>query len=218
MAKSDKQTRSAPDRLHTDEVTDRQLGDNAYDQLFRTARSQNGWLDRPVSEEQLHQIWELMKWAPTSANSMPARIIFLKSAESKERLRPHLWPGNVSKTVSAPVVAIIGIDHAFFEHVPRLFPHNPAAKSWFTGEENAITAQRTAFRNGTLQGAYLMMAARAIGLDCGPMSGFDQAGVDAAFWPTTVETNFLCGLGYGDQSKLFPRHPRLDFDEACQII
>lgn len=212
MAKADRQDRSASQH------DDRELGDRACDRLFRTARSQNGWLDRPVSDVQLQRIWDLIKWGPTSANSMPARILFLRTAESKERLRPHLSPGNISKTMSAPVVAIVGTDYAFFEHLPRLFPHNPAAKSWFTGEANAAAARATAFRNGTLQGAYLIMAARAIGLDCGPMSGFDQVGVDAAFWSAGVETNFLCGLGYGDDSKLFPRHPRLDFDEACAII
>jgi 3-hydroxypropanoate dehydrogenase len=204
--------------LPDDKTVDGELGSRAYDQLFRAARSHNGWLERVVTDQQLHHVWELMKWGPTSANSMPARILFLKTQESKERLRPHLLPGNVSKTMSAPVVAIIGTDRLFFNNIPRLFPHNPAAKSWFTGEQNALSAQKTAFRNGTLQGAYLIMASRAIGLDCGPMSGFDQTGVDATFWPTHVETNFLCGLGYGDRSKLFDRHPRLDFDEACEII
>lgn len=192
------------------------LSDDALDVLFRAARSHNGWLDEPVSDEQLHQIYELMKLGPTSANSCPARILFVKSPAAKERLKPCLSEGNVEKSMTAPVVAIIGMDMEFYEKLPTLFPHTDA-RSWFVGKPEKI--QETAFRNSTLQGAWLIMAARSLGLDCGPMSGFDKAKVDAEFFPDgKVKSNFICALGHGDASKLFPRHPRLSFEEACAIL
>jgi 3-hydroxypropanoate dehydrogenase len=156
-----------------------------------------------------------MKWGPTSANTSPARIIFVKTPEAKARLLECMNPGNVEKTRSAPVTAIVGMDMAFYEQLPRLLPHADA-KSWFEGKPALI--EGTAFRNSSLQGGYLIIAARALGLDCGPMSGFDAARLDAAFWAgTTVKTNFVCNLGHGDPAKVFPRSPRLAFDEACRI-
>ena len=193
--------------------------DEGLDRLFRTARSHNGWTSAPVSDEELHRLYDLLKWGPTSANSCPARFLFVCSQEAKQRLRPHLNATNVEKTMSAPVTAIVGYDLLFHEHLWALFPHNPKAPGWFIGEENREAAQITAFRNGTLQGAYLILAARAIGLDCGPMSGFDGEGVDREFWSgTSVRTNFLCNLGHGDPSKMFARLPRLAFEQACAII
>lgn len=187
--------------------------------LFREARSQNGWTDAPVAEAELRELYEVLKWGPTSANSSPARFLFVVSDTAKARLQPHLDPSNVTKMRSAPVTAIIGYDRRFYEHLPFLFPHNAAAPGWFAGERNWEHAETTAFRNGTLQGAYLILAARALGLDCGPMSGFDRDGVDRDFWAgTSVRTNFLCALGHGDPSTLFPRHPRLPFDKACAIV
>jgi 3-hydroxypropanoate dehydrogenase len=187
--------------------------------LFRNARSQNGWQPKPVSDAQLQEIYEIMKWGPTSANSSPARILFLRTQETKERLKPALLPANVDKVMTAPVAAIVGYDTAFYEQLPRLFPHNPAARSWFAGDEKKAVAETTAFRNGTLQGAYLMIAARAVGLDCGPMSGFDNAAVDKAFFAgTTIKSNFVCGIGYGDPAKVHSRSPRLAFDEACKLL
>jgi 3-hydroxypropanoate dehydrogenase len=185
------------------------------EQLFTEARTQNGFSDVAVSDEQLRQIWDLTKWGPTSANCSPARIIFVRSAEAKAKLVPLMAPGNQDKTLAAPVTAIIGMDMAFYELLPRLFP--PAdARAWFVGNQPMIDA--TAFRNSSLQGAYFMLAARALGIDCGPMSGFDPAGVDAAFWAgTTVKTNFIVNLGHGDPSKVYPRSPRLSFDEACKV-
>lgn len=192
------------------------LDASALDQLFRTARTHNDWLPRDVSDEQLQHIYELMKFGPTSANCSPARIVFLKSAAAKERLRPALSEGNVAKTMAAPVVAIIGSDQAFYDKLPQLFPHTDA-RSWFAGNDEVIRV--TAFRNSTLQGAYFMLAARAIGLDTGPMSGFDNAKVDAEFFAgSAIKSNFLVNLGYGDASALFPRSPRLSFDEASQIL
>lgn len=193
------------------------LSSEAQDQLFREARTHNVWLQEPVSDDLLRQIYDLMKWAPTSANSSPARIVFLRTKEAKERLRPALSPLNVDKTMQAPVTAIVAYDLKFYEHLPRLFPMKPDMKNMFSG--SAELAQITAFRNGTLQGGYFILAARALGLDCGPMSGFDNAKVDAEFFPSSsVKSNFLCNLGYGDHSKLFPRSPRLDFDEACKLL
>ncbi len=193
------------------------LDDEALDTIFRKARSYNAWQDRPVGDETLHQLYELLKWGPTSANCSPARFLFLKSREAKERLRPHLMSGNVDKAMSAPVVAIIGYDTRFHEHLPQLFPHQPEAKSWFTTDP--AVALETAFRNSTLQGAYLMIAARALGLDCGPMSGFDQEGVARTFFPEgRIRPNFLCCLGYGSREGLFERLPRLRFEEACRIL
>ena len=192
------------------------LSDTALDQLFRSARTYNAWLDREVTDAQLHQLYDLLKFGPTSANSSPMRLVFVKSAEAKARLAPFLSEGNRAKTLAAPVTAIVANDHAFHDKLPQLFPHTDA-KSWFEGNQPLIDT--TAFRNATLQGAYLILAARAIGLDCGPMSGFDNAGVDAAFFAgTAIRSNFLVNLGYGDASRdLFPRSPRLSFDEACTI-
>ncbi len=193
------------------------LADAALDQLFRTARTQNAWQDKPVSEAQLHALYELMKWGPTSANCSPARIVFVKSDEAKHKLEPALSDGNRAKTMKAPVTAIIGTDFAFYEKLPYLFPHTDA-KAWFVGNQALI--ETTGFRNATLQGGYFILAARSIGLDCGPMSGFDNAKVDEAFFAgTTIKSNFLVALGYGDPDPavLFPRSPRLAFDEACRI-
>ena len=183
--------------------------------LFTDARTQNGWQDRPVSDAQLQQVYDLMKWGPTSANCSPARMIFIRKGEAQDQLLACMSPGNLEKTRNAPVTAIIGTDMAFYEKLPMLFPHADA-RSWFVGNQPLIDA--TAFRNSSLQGAYFMLAARALGLDCGPMSGFDADKLNAAFFAdTTVKVNFVCSLGYGDPAKVFPRSPRLSFDEACQI-
>jgi 3-hydroxypropanoate dehydrogenase len=191
------------------------LDDTALDTLFRAARTHNGWQRRPVSAAQLRAIYDLAKWGATSANCSPARFVFVVSEEAKEKLRPTLIAGNVDKTMAAPATVIVAYDLQFYEYLPKLFPHADA-RSWFAGNEELIRA--TAFRNGTLQGAYLMMAARALGLDCGPMSGFDNAKLDAAFFAgTQIKSNFLCNLGYGDPSKLFSRSPRFAFDEVCRI-
>ena len=192
------------------------INDEALDIIFRNARTQNKWLDKPVSNTMLMAIYDLMRWGPTSANNSPARILFLTTPEAKERLKPHLSEGNRAKTMSAPVTAIIGYDLDFPEHLPRLFPHNQDAKNWFN---DPVLRETTAFRNGTLQGAYFIIAARAVGLDCGPMSGFNNAGVDKEFFAgTNIKSNFICSLGYGDPSGIFPRSPRLTFDEACKIL
>ena len=185
--------------------------------LFSSARTHNEWLDKSVSDEQIHAIYEAMKWAPTSANSSPARIVFVKSAEQKEKLVACMSPGNADKTRKAPVTAIIGMDMAFYEKLLQLFPHAPDARSWCEGNDAVV--ESTAFRNSSLQGAYLMMAARALGLDCGPMSGFDADKINAEFFAgRSVKVNFVCNIGYGDADKLFPRSPRLAFDEACKIV
>ena len=195
------------------------IDDKALDALFRTARTANGFLDQPVTDAQLRAIFDLMKMAPTSANCQPARIVFLRTAQARERLRPALSPGNLEKTMAAPVTAIIAYDTLFHEHLPRMFPHNPAAKTWFDGDQNKAARETAAFRNGTLQGGYFILAARAVGLDCGPMSGFDSAKVDAEFFPDgRFKTNFLCNLGVGDPSKTFARSPRFEFDEVCQVL
>jgi len=192
------------------------LSDTALDQLFRTARTHNGWLDRPVPDALLSELFETMKWGPTSANCWPLRIVFVKSAAAKARLVPLMMEGNRAKTEAAPVTAILGMDLDFPETLPRRFPHTDA-KSWFVGNE-ALT-EATAFRNSSLQGAYFMLAARALGLDCGPMSGFDATAVDAEFFSgTRIRTNFICNLGYGDPAALFPRSPRPSFGEVCQIL
>ncbi|WP_317202419.1 malonic semialdehyde reductase [Janthinobacterium sp.] len=192
------------------------LNDTALDTLFYAARTHNGWLDRPVSDAQLALMFDLMKWAPTSINSSPARIVFVKSAAQREKLAACMAPGNAPKVLQAPVTAIIGMDMAFYEKLPQLAPHVDA-RSWFSG--NKALADATAFRNSSLQGAYLIMAARAIGLDCGPMSGFDEEQVNAAFFAGgTVRANFVCSLGYGDATKVRPRGPRFSFDEACKIV
>ncbi len=192
------------------------ISDEALDQLFRNARTQNKWQAKPVSPTLLHALYDLLRMGPTSANCSPARFVFVTTDAGRERLKPHLLPSNVSKVMTAPVTVIIGHDLAFYEKLPHLFPHTDA-RSWFVGNEQLI--QTTAFRNGTLQGAYLIMAARSLGLDCGPMSGFNNAGVDQEFFAnTTIKANFICGLGYGDPSGVFARSPRLAFDEACQIV
>ena len=191
------------------------IDDAALDVLFRDARTHFAWQDRPVEEAVLRAAWDLARMGPTSANSLPARIVFVASAEAKAKLKPALIPTNVDKTMAAPVTAIVAYDLAFYEKLPQLFPHTDA-RSWFVGRQELI--EKTAFRNGSLQGAYFILAARAVGLDCGPMSGFDNAAVDAAFFAgTAIRSNFLCNLGYGDGSKLFARGPRLSFDEACRI-
>ena len=189
----------------------------ALDQLFTSARTHNKWLEQDVPDSLLRELVDVMKLGPTSANCSPARIVFVKSKAAKARLSPLLSEGNRAKTMAAPVCAIIGYDLRFYEHLPKLFPHNPEARGWFAGSEEH--ARTTAFRNGSLQGAYLILAARALGLDTGPMSGFDNAGVDKEFFAgTTVQSNFLCSLGYGDASVLFPRSPRFSFDEMANII
>jgi len=189
--------------------------DVSTEQLFDQARSHNGFTNEPVPESTLRRLWDLTKWGPTSANSSPARIVFVVSPGAKERLLACMSPGNVEKTRQAPVSAVIGMDMAFYEHLPKLFPH-AEAKPWFAGKLELIAS--TAMRNSSLQGGYFILAARALGLDCGPMSGFDAAKVDAAFWAgTAVRTNFICNLGHGDPSKLYRRSPRLSFEEACRI-
>ncbi len=192
------------------------LNDAGLDLLFRDARTHNGWTDKEVSDVLLQAVFDLAKMGPTSANCSPQRIVYVKTQAGKEKLKPALMAGNVEKTMAAPVTAILGYDLEFYEQLPKLFPHTDA-RSWFLGNDDLIEA--TAFRNGSLQGAYFILAARALGLDCGPMSGFDNAMVDQAFFPDgKVKSNFICSLGYGDPSKLFPRSPRFDFDEVCKII
>lgn len=191
------------------------LGADALDQLFLEARTQYDWEDQPLEEALLHQLYDLAKMGPTSANASPARFIFCTSREARDRLASLASEANAAKIRLAPVTVIIGMDLAFADKLPELFPHADA-KSWFAGNE-ALTRE-TAFRNASLQGAWLIMAARALGLDTGPMSGFDKAAVDQAFWSgTEVETNFICSIGHGTGKKLFPRLPRLGFDEACRI-
>ncbi len=188
----------------------------ALDQIFHDARTFNTWHDTPVTDDLLIRLADTTRMAPTSANCSPARIVFVKSPEAKGRLKPHLADGNVDKTMAAPVTAIIGHDMAFYEKLPQLFPHTDA-RSWFVGNEDLI--EETATRNGTLQGGYLILAARALGLDCGPMSGFDKQGVDREFFSdTTFKSNFLCNLGYGKTKDLFPRSPRFSFDEWCRMV
>ena len=193
------------------------LNEEGRDLLFRKARTHSHWLPRPVDDAVLREAYDLARMGPTSANMCPMRIIFVKSREAKERLKPALDPGNVDKTMAAPVTAIIGMDVHFYEKLPRLFPHADA-RAWFKDLPEGVL-EYIALRNSSLQGAYFMLAARAVGLDCGPMSGFDNAKVDAAFFAgTTVKSNFLCNLAYGDASKLHPRNPRLDFEEACCVL
>lgn len=192
------------------------LDTQALDTLFREARSHNAWQEKPVSDDLLKQLYDLTKMGPTSANASPARFVFIQSAEAKEKLKACLDEGNIEKSMTAPVVAIIGMDMEFYELLPRLFPHTDA-RAWFVGKEDKI--QETAFRNSSLQGAYLMLAARSLGLDCGPMSGFDNEKLDAAFFPGgKVKSNFICAIGYGDEAGLYPRGPRLDFNEAAEIV
>lgn len=193
-----------------------QLDSQGLDLLFREARSHTVWQDKPVGDDQLRALYEVFKMGPTTVNSCPARILFLRTPEARERLRPALAPSNVDKTLSAPVTAIIGYDTRFFEHLPRLFPHKDVKGNF---ADNPGHAEKTAFRNGTLQGAYLMIAARALGLDIGAMSGFDNEMVDKEFFEgTSVKSNFLCNLGYGDPDGLMVRHPRFDFEEVCELL
>ena len=194
------------------------IDEKSLDTILRSARTHNGFRADPVSDDQLRAIYEIMKWGPTSSNSQPARIVFVRTREGKEKLRPALSSGNTEKTMAAPVTAIVAYDTRFYEHLPRTFPHNPLAQSWFAGAANEQVAFLTAFRNGSLQGAYLMIAARALGLDVGAMSGFDNKKVDAAFFPDgRFKSNFLCNIGYGDPGKLFERNPRLSFEEVCSF-
>ncbi len=189
---------------------------NLLDLIFLNGRSHSVWLDKPVEDELLRQAYDLAKMGPTSLNGCPMRITFVKSLEAKAKLKPCLDEGNMAKTMAAPVTAIIAYDLEFYERLPELFPYKDV-RSWFVGKERY--SQETAFRNGTLQGAYFMLAARSLGLDCGPMSGFNNGAVDQAFFAdTSIRSNFLCNLGYGDSSKLFPRSPRLLFDEICKIL
>jgi 3-hydroxypropanoate dehydrogenase len=207
------------------------VDDKTLDTLFREARTYAKWLPRPIADKTLHELWEVIKWAPTSANAEPARFAFLRSKESKERLRPALAPLNVEKTMTAPVTVIVGYDLRFYERLPKLFPQNPGMAKLF--ESNPEMVETTAKRNSSLQGAYLIMAARALGLDCGPMSGFDHTKVDEEFFAAGkpcfgcdqeffpeghVKTNFICNLGYGDPASLHPRLPRLSFNEACSLL
>lgn len=207
------------------------LPDEALNQIFGEARTHSSWLEKPVSDEVLQQLYDLMKWGPTSANGSPARFVILRTPEAKERLRPALAPGNLEKTMTAPVTAIIAYDLLFFEKLPKLFPHGPGMRDLFA--QNPQLVEETAKRNSSLQGAYFIIAARALGLDCGPMSGFDNAKVDEEFFGAgkecdgceqeffpagQVKSNFLCNLGYGDESKLFPRGLRLAFNEACTLL
>ena len=198
-------------------MTSHAVSDEALDIIFRNARTQNKWQDKPVSSAHLMALYDLMRWGPTSANISPARIVFLTSQTAKDRLKPHLAPLNQEKTMSASAVAIIGMDLDFAEKLPQLFPNNPKMKDVFQG--NAELNYSAAFRNSSLQGGYFIVAARALGLDCGPMSGFDNAGVDKEFFAgTNIKSNFICAIGYGDPAGVFPRNPRLTFDEACKIL
>lgn len=193
------------------------LDDKSLDLVFREARSFSHWQDKPVDDGLLQQVYDLAKMGPTAANSCPMRLVFVKSKEAKEKLKPLLDAGNVEKSMTAPVVAIIGYDLEFYEHMGKLFPHNPGARGWYAGKPDVI--QANAFRGGTLQGAYFMLAARSLGLDCGPMGGFNNQKVDEAFFAgTPIKSNFLCALGYGVREKLFPRGPRFTFSEVCKIV
>ena len=214
----------------TEKVMKARVNGEALDLIFREARTYNGWLPKPVPDELLHELYNTLKWGPTSANISPARFLFLRSPAAKERLRPSLAPGNVEKTMAAPVTVIVAYDLKFFDKLPKLFPHFPAMRDMYVNNPQMI--QETAMRNSSLQGAYLMVAARALGLDCGPMSGFDNARLDEEFFAAGtceaceqeffpaghVKSNFLCNLGYGDPATLRPRGPRLDFREACSIL
>jgi len=195
----------------------KRLSDDGHDLIFRNARTHTAWLNQPVDDAVLREVYELAKMGPTSANMCPLRILFVKSKQAKEKLKPSLDAGNVDKTMAAPVTAILAMDIHFYEMLPKLYPHADA-KSWFKDlPESALEA--IALRNSSLQGAYFIIAARSLGLDCGPMSGFNNQKVDEAFFAgTTVKSNFLCNLGYGDASKLHPRNPRLTFKEACKML
>ncbi len=194
-----------------------QLSDNALDLIIREARSHNGWLDTTVSDELINQIYDIVKMGSTSMNTCPARFVFVRTPEAKERLRGCLAPLNVNKVLAAPVTVIIGHDLEFYKHMPKLFAHNPGAQALF--DNNEMAAKTSAFRNGTIQGTYLMIAARALGLDIGPMSGFNNQAIDEEFFKgTSIRSNFLCSLGYGDTSKIFQRLPRFEFDEVCEML
>jgi len=191
------------------------INDEALDTIFRNARSQNKWFDKPVSPAMLMAVYDLMRFGPTSANCSPARFVFAVSKAAKEKLAAHCSPGNAPKVLAAPATVIIGYDLDFAERLPKLFPHNQDAKNWF---KDLALEHATAFRNGTLQGAYFIIAARALGLDCGPMSGFNNEAVDKAFFAgTRIKSNFICSVGHGDPSGVFARSPRLSFDEACRL-
>lgn len=193
------------------------LNDEGLDLIFRQARSYNNWSAKQVSQVTIEALYDLFRWGPTTANSCPGRFLFLTTEEAKLRLKPHLDSGNVKKVMTSPVTVIIAYDREFYEHLHRLFPHNPNARSWFDGDEEK--AEVNAFRNGTLQGAYLMIAARALGLDCGPMSGFDNDGVDKEFFADQpYRSNFICAIGYGTTEGLYPRLPRFAFDEVCRVL
>ena len=195
------------------------LDDNGFDLLFRNARSQNGFASASVPDAKLRELYEIVKWAPTTMNTQPMRLVFIKSEEGKKKLEPALSPGNHDKTMAAPVCVIVAWDTHYFTNLPRMFAHRPQAIEMFQGPEKAAHAEKTAFRNASMQGGYFILAARAVGLDCGPMSGFDNLKVDDAFFPDgRWKSNFLCTLGKGDASKLMPRLPRLSFDEACKIV
>jgi 3-hydroxypropanoate dehydrogenase len=192
------------------------ISDDALDTIFRDARTFTRWQDKPVSPAMLMAIYDLMRLGPTSANCSPARVVFVASQAAKERLRPHLDENNVQKTMEAPATAILGFDLDFAERLPFLYPQAPGAKDWF---KDPLTAERVGFRNGSLQGGYFIIAARALGFDCGPMSGFDNAGVDREFFADTrIRSNFICNIGYGDPAGERPRNPRLSFEEACRIL
>lgn len=193
------------------------IDQHALDALFHQARSQNGWRSDEVSDAELRAAFDFAKWAPTSMNTQPMRLVVLRSTPAKERLRAAMAPTNVEKVMTAPVVVLIAFDEAFHEHMPRIFPHNPNAQAFFAGNDALI--QATAFRNGTLQAAYLMLAFRAVGLDVGPMSGFDPAKVQQEFFAgTSLRINFICGVGHGDPVKIYDRSPRLEFDEVATIL
>lgn len=202
---------------HLAQQDDRILSDRSLDVIFRAARSHNRWLDKPVTEVTLRALYDLLRWGPTSANCSPGRFIFVTSAAAREKLLTCVSESNQEKVRTAPVTVIVAYDREFYDLIPQLFPHNPGARDWFTADDAVAT--ETAFRNSTLQGAYLMIAARALGLDCGPMSGFDKARLDETFFPDgRFKSNFICALGYGDPEGVFPRNPRLSFAEACEIL
>jgi 3-hydroxypropanoate dehydrogenase len=193
------------------------LTDADLDIIFRTARTQNAWTDQPVTDDEIRAVYDLMKWGPTSANMSPARFVVVRSKEAKEKLKPALSEGNLAKTMAAPACVLIAYDIEFYEHLPKLFPHQLEAKTWFNWSAEWATTH--AVRNGTLQGAYFMIAARALGLDCGPMSGFDAAKVEEAFFPEkNFKVNFLCNIGHGDPKAVFERSPRFTFDEVAKIV
>lgn len=197
-------------------MTQSPLPDSAFDQLFLQAHTLNAWQDKPVPDALLHRLYNTLRMAPTSMNSNPLRVVFVKSLAAKEKLKLALMEGNRAKTLAAPVTAILAYDTKFFEQLPKLFPPRPNARDMFAN--NTALADTTAFRNSSMQGAYLILAARALGLDCGPMSGFDNAKVDELFFAgSNVKSNFICNLGYGDSKGIYPRNPRLAFDEACRI-